>query len=409
MGNHKFLPYAQPYLFPEDIDEVAKSLTSSTITRGPKVEAFEKAMAEYCEAQYAVAFPNASNALTAAYHVADIGPSDRIITTPNSFIASVGPGIQCGATPIFIDIDRSTGNINFELLALNINQKASRGKTIVVPVHFAGIPVNMQALDRLIDNPNTIVIEDAAHAVGSCYGDGKKVGCCAWSDMTIFSFHPAKTMTTGEGGMVLTNNHEYYRRLQRFRNNGIEKNPEYLIGEAAPWYYEVTELTSNYNFTEMQAALGISQLRHLDTFVAKRQSLMRRYREKLSVLENIRLFTPHESLNVAYHLCVVQIDFKACNTSRTAIMNALKEKGIGTQLHYIPLYRHPFFTKMSDDISEYFPEMEAYYEQALSLPLFYDMNEKDVDRICESLNRHLAGNANYGQELRHERHLISPD
>lgn len=385
MDHPKFLPYAQPHIFQENIDEVAKSLTSTTITRGPMVEAFEKAVAEYCGAKYGVAFSNATAGLMAAYHVADIRPFDRIVTTPNSFVASVGPGVQHGATPVFIDIDRNTGNLSFEQLVLNINQKASRGKTIVVPVHFAGIPVNMQGVSRLINNPDTIVIEDAAHALGSHYEDGSRVGCCTWSDMTVFSFHPAKTITTGEGGMVMTNDENLYRLLQRFRNNGIERDPNYISGEAAPWYYEVMELTGNYNFTEIQAALGLSQLKHLDEFIDKRQKLMNRYREQLSSIQHIRLFLPNETLNIAYHLCVVQIDFKAYGTTRAEVMTALKDRGIGTQVHYIPLYRHPFFTKQAGDLTEYFPEMEAYYEQALSIPLFYDMSKEDVDRVAKSL------------------------
>lgn len=389
--NQKFLPYAQPFIFPEDIEEVSRSLTTPTITRGPQVDAFEQAVASYCGAKYGVAFTNATAGLMAAYHAADIGPADRVISTPNSFVASIGPGIQRGATPIFLDIDRNTGNLNLDQLALNINQPASRGKTAVVPVHFAGIPVDMQAINKMIHNPNTVIIEDAAHAIGSHYKDGSKVGCCSWSDMTVFSFHPAKTLTTGEGGMVMTNNDDFYHKLKRYRNNGIEREPLYLLGEPAPWYYEVMELTGNFNFTDIQAALGLSQLKHLNEFVAKRQTLMDLYREKFSSFEHIRLFAPPEGLHIAYHLCVLQIDFNAYNTSRTAVMNGLKERGIGTQVHYIPLYRHPFFTKYTGytDLTEFFPETEAYYSQALSIPLFFGMSDDDVDRVVTALKESL--------------------
>ncbi|MBA3817018.1 MAG: DegT/DnrJ/EryC1/StrS family aminotransferase, partial [Parachlamydiaceae bacterium] len=208
---------------------------------------------------------------------------------------------------------------------------------------------------------------------------------CAWSAMTVFSFHPAKNLTTGEGGMVMTNSDDLYHQLKRFRNNGIERDPQYLQGEAAPWYYEVMDLTGNFNFTEMQAALGLSQLNRLDKFVVQRQALMKRYKDLFAGLEGVRLFTPHENLNVAYHLCVAQIDFEGYKTSRTEVMERLKERGIGTQMHYIPLYRHPFFTRNSGDISEYFPEMEGYYKEALSLPLFYDMTDADVDRVVNSV------------------------
>lgn len=385
MDTQAFLPYAQPSISLEDIEHVRQSLATPLITRGPTVEAFENAIAAYCGARYGVAFTNATAALMAAYHVANVGPADRIITTPNSFVASIGPGVQQKATPVFLDIDRNTGNMDLRQLEINMDRRTSRGKTVVVPVHFAGIPVDMRTVDKLIKNPETIVIEDAAHALGSCYSDGSKVGCCTWSSMTVFSFHPAKNLTTGEGGMVMTNSEELCHRLRRFRNNGIERDPEYIQGEAAPWYYEVVELTGNFNFTEMQAALGISQLNRLDKFIAHRQVLMKCYKDQFAGMRGVRLLTPNEKLHVAYHLCVVQIDFAAYKTSRSEVMHRLKDKGIGTQLHYIPLYRHPFFTRMSGDICEYFPEMEVYYEQALSLPLFYDMTDADVNRVVKAL------------------------
>lgn len=385
MDTHMFLPYAQPSISSQDMERVRQSLSTPIITRGPTVESFEKAIAEYCGAKYGVAFNNATSALMAAYHVAQTGPADRIITTPNSFVASIGPGIQKRATPVFLDIDRNTGNMDLQQFQINMDQSSSRGRTIVVPVHFAGIPVDMRAIDKFIKDPETIVIEDAAHALGSCYSDGSKVGCCAWSTMTIFSFHPAKTITTGEGGMVMTNDDELFHRLRRFRNNGIEREHKYIHGAEAPWYYEVAELSGNFNFTEMQAALGLSQLERLNDFIAHRQMLMNRYKVLLAGVEGVRLFTPSDKLSIAYHLCVAQIDFNSYRTSRTEVMEMLMKQWIGSQLHYIPLYRHPFFTQMAGDISEYYPEMEKYYEQALTLPLFYDMKENDVDRVVKSL------------------------
>jgi UDP-4-amino-4,6-dideoxy-N-acetyl-beta-L-altrosamine transaminase len=380
-----FIPYARQSIDSDDIREVGNALASQTITRGPKVEAFENAIAQYCDAKYAVAFSSGTSAYIAACRAANIGQNDRFLTTPNTFIATSGAAILCGASPIFIDIARETGNMNLELLAHNMNVPSTRGKTVVAPVHFAGIAVDMQKLDSLIRHPDTVVIEDAAHALGSLYPDGQKVGCCAWSHMTMFSFHPAKTITTGEGGMITTNDESLYLRLKRIRNNGIVREASELEGEPNPWYYEVHEVTNNYNFTEMQAALGLSQLARIDNFISHRRHLVGLYREKLKDFSAVRLMTAAYDLKTAFHLFCVQIDFKAYKTSRKEVMEKLMERGIGTQVHYIPLYRHPCLKKQSGDISEYFPEMEAYYAEALSLPLYYDLNEANIDRIVGAL------------------------
>lgn len=384
MPNTTFLPYAQQHISSEDINAVTKALTQPIITRGQLVDAFENRIADYCGAKYGVAFNSGSTALLAAYFAADLGHADRIVTTSNSFIASIGSGVQFSATPVFLDIDRDTGNLDLNQLQHNINQPSLRSKTVIVPVHFAGIPVDMEAVDGIISDSRTIIIEDAAHAIGSRYKDGQRVGCCAWSHMTVFSFHPAKTITTGEGGMVTTNDPELYHRLQLFRNNGIVREPELLKRNPGPWHYEVVALTSNYNFTEFQAALGLSQLERIDDFVSKRQALMRLYKQKLAAFEHIRLMAP-ENLFIAPHLCVVQIDFEAYKTNRSDVMFGLKDRGIGTQLHYIPLYRHPVFADKMGDVSEYFPQMEAYYEQALSLPLYFDLSEEDVETVVKNL------------------------
>lgn len=245
----------------------------------------------------------------------------------------------------------------------------------------------MVALDQLTQHPNTVVIEDAAHALGSQYPDGRKVGCCHHSDMTIFSFHPAKTITCGEGGMVLTNILPLAQRLRLFRDNGIERplpadNPN-------PWFYAVHAATGNFNMTEFQAALGLSQLQKLDTFVSKRQQLMRTYAKHLESVGGVQMLAQEISDAIAYHLCVVRIDFSAYQTSRTAVMQRMRDKEIGTQVHYIPLYTHPFFREKPIDGD--FPEMEKYYAQALSLPLFYAMEEEDVSRVCCALREALEG------------------
>jgi dTDP-4-amino-4,6-dideoxygalactose transaminase len=382
-----FLPYAKQSVREADVQAVADALKSETITRGKKVEAFEQAIARYCGAEYAVAFNNGTSALMAAYFAANLSLHDRVISSPNSFIASVGAPMGMGNYPHFIDIDRTTGQFDLQQLKAALQFTSSRGKAIVVPVHFAGIAADMQAIDQLLrPHAESIVIEDAAHALGSSYyPQGPKVGSCAWSQMTIFSFHPAKTITTGEGGMVTTNDPHLCHRLKLFRNNGIEKDAPYLEKKQELGYYEVQFITGNFNFTEFQAAFGLSQLRRLDKFIEKRKRLVKHYRSLLQDVKGIRLFSDQFDSHTAFHLFVVQIDFEYFGLQREVVMKKLQSAGIGSQVHYIPLYRHPIFCRQKGDVSEYFPEMEAYYAQALSLPLYFDLNESDVERICRQL------------------------
>lgn len=386
MSTRSFLPYARQSIDATDILEVSKALSREMITRGPKVDEFEEAVASYCGVKHAIAFNSGTSALMAAYFAAEVNPYDRLITTPNTFVSTVGAAVQRQAQHIFLDIDRTTGNLNLDQLEYNLQLPASRGKTVIAPIHFAGIAVDMQKIDQMLTDPSTIVIEDAAQAFGSSYADGTKIGSCAWSHLTIFSFHPAKILTTGEGGMATTNDDALAHRLRLFRNNGIERDPGFL-DSASPghWYYEVKALTGNYNFTELQAALGLSQLKRLDEFIRKRRELMALYREKLPKIDHLQLFSPALDSRMAPHLCVAQIDFAAYKTTRHLVMQALKEKGIGTQIHYIPVYRHPYFTKQSGDLTAYFPEMETYYAQALSLPLYSDLSLEDVEYVSQSL------------------------
>lgn len=382
----RFLPYGRQSISEEDIAAVASALREDVITRGRYVEAFEMAFAQRCNAAYAVAFSSGTAALQAAFYAGGVGLQDSLFVAPNTFYGTIAGAVAAGATPVFIDIDKRTGNIDVEQLHANVNLGRTRGRNVVVAVHYSGIPIDMEALDGGITNPDTLVIEDAAHALGSTYPDGTPVGCCLRSAMTAFSFHPVKAITSGEGGAVTTNDEALCHRLKLFRNNGIERSHPHLEENAPyPGYYEVHATTGNYNFTDIQGALALSQLERLDTFVEKRRLLMQRYRQKLKNLEHIHLLDASLEKNTAYHLCVVLIDFAALKITRQTVMEKLFSADVGTQVHYIPLYRHPVLKRRMGDLSSYFPSMETFYSQALSLPLFFDMKLEDVDAVADLL------------------------
>jgi len=377
----KFLPYAKQSINADDLQAVKKALRGDMITRGPLVEEFEEALASFCGAEYAVAFASGTSALDAASYAAEIQPYDRVITTPNTFVGTITGVIKRGATPTFVDIDPITGNLDVSQLEKTMNEPATRGKEVLMPVHFAGIPVDVERVSRAITRPDTIIIEDAAHALGSAYKTGERVGSCAFSDMTVFSFHPAKHVTTGEGGCVLTNNPEFKKRLLLYRNNGIVKNDE-----DDPWKYDVADITGNHNFTDFQAALGLSQLKRIDDFIATRKSLVKAYRSQLADISHIQLVPEEYDEFASYHILTLQINFDEIKTSRADLMNQLHKKRIGTQVHYIPLYHHSFLNKK---LADYFPYMEDFYAKALTLPLHCNMSEKDVERVSEQLKKWL--------------------
>ncbi len=386
MTHKKFFPYARQSIDASDIEAVKEALQQDFITRGAKTEEFEQALSEKVGAKYAVTFTSGTTALYTAFQAIDVSPFDRFITTPNSFIATVAAGMRLGAKPTFIDIDRSSGALALQGLKEALNTPYSRGRFIVAPVHFAGIAQDMAAIDKEVKSPDFCVIEDAAHAIGSYYPDGSPVGSCSYSNMTIFSFHAIKTLTTAEGGAVTTNDENLYNKLRKLRNSGMERQ---AVAQPAPWYYEVQELSGNFHMTEMQAALGLSQLKRLDSFVEKRRKLVLAYRHHLSQIEGIRLFDARYDERTAYHLMCVQIDFEKYKKTRTQIMQLLKEDGIGTQYHYVPLYRHPIVMNVVGDQIEQYPEMEGYYKEGLTLPLYVDLEEGDVEYITSSLIKRL--------------------
>lgn len=370
-----FLPYAHQSITEDDVAAVAQAMRGENVTRGPVVEAFEQEFAQYVGSKYAVAFSSGSAALTCAFQAARVGPSDRVVCSPNTFIASVARAVELGAKLHLVDID-AYGNMDLSLVPEVVNVTYSRGNTIIVPVHFAGVAIDMKALDELIKTPEVIIIEDASHALGSVYPDGPKVGSCAYSDMTVFSFHAVKNITTGEGGMVTTNDSALAERLKIARNSGIER-------ASSGWYYEVPQLSSNYHLSELHAALGRSQLKRIDQFRANKDLLLGAYRNRLERTPGIRLSPQDVDGRTHYHLFEVHIEFELLQLTRSYVMEALAALGIGSQYHYVPLYNHPCLHLTQKG----FPAMEAHYKSALSLPFFASMTEKDVGRVCSALRQ----------------------
>ncbi len=377
-SKHPFLPYALQEIDDEDRQAVQEALKGDIITRGPNVTAFEEAFAKEVDAPFAVAFSSGSTALWAMALSLELTEEDRLVTTPNTFIATAGSFTREGAKLQLVDIDPDTANVDLEKFLETSKWERTRGRSIYLPIHFAGLPFDVKAFDNRLADLDSLIIEDAAHAIGSHYPDGKKVGCCHISEMTIFSFHPAKTITTGEGGIVTTCSEERYHQLKRVRDNGIERtNCRY------PGDYLSHISTSNLHMNEMQAVLGLSQLKKLPRFAAKRIKLLKLYHQLLRHVPHVKPIKTSES--TVPHIAVIQIDFASTKIGRKELMEKLLEKGIGTQVHYPPLYHHRDFQNI-----EPLEEEEKYFSQALTLPLFTQLEEEDVAYIVDSLKELLS-------------------
>ncbi|MGD0153009.1 MAG: UDP-4-amino-4,6-dideoxy-N-acetyl-beta-L-altrosamine transaminase [Thermacetogeniaceae bacterium] len=393
MNEDRFIPYAHQWIEEDDIAAVAEVLRSDWLTCGPKVAEFERSFASYVGASYAVAVSSGTAALHAAAFAAGIGPGDEVITTPLTFAATANCALYRGGIPVFADIDPRTYNIDPQ----SIEPRITARTRAIIPVHFAGQPCDLEAIHRLAQRHGLTVIEDAAHALGATY-DGRRIG--GLSDLTIFSFHPVKQITTGEGGMVTTNAQELYDKLLMFRSHGLTRDAGKWRhpSEPSPWYYEVQFLGYNYRLTDIQAALGISQLKKADRFLARRRVIVSQYNEAFADLPVI--ITPVEAAKAqsAWHLYVIQLAENAPD-SRDKLCRHLKDSGIAANLHYIPLYRHPLYAGLSTRhqappgqspdrrwLQEY-PETERYYRRALTLPLFPAMTDADVSRVVEAVEK----------------------
>ncbi|MCE4055249.1 UDP-4-amino-4,6-dideoxy-N-acetyl-beta-L-altrosamine transaminase [Pseudomonas sp. Au-Pse12] len=381
------IPYGRQSIDQADIDAVVDVLQSDWLTQGPAIEAFEQAMAACCEAAHGVAVCNATAALHIACLAAGLGPGDWLWTSPNTFLASANCGRYCGADVDFVDIDPQTWNLDVEALAdkLQAAQACGRLPKVVVAVAFSGQSCDMRRLAELAERYAFTVIEDASHAVGACYA-GRPVGCGEFAAMTVFSFHPVKIITSAEGGMVLTNRPELAARLRRLRSHGMTRDPAQM-SEAShgPWYYQQVELGFNYRMTDLQAALGLSQLNRLDDFVRRRQYLAARYQR---LLQGLPLTLPQAQADAqsAWHLYVVRLQLEGLKHSHRQVFEGLRESGVGVNLHYIPVHLQPYYQALGFAQGD-FPQAERYYAEALSLPIYPGLSDSEQDFIVQQVRR----------------------
>jgi len=377
------IPYGKQDITQADIDSVVGVLKSKFLTQGPQVPLFEKIVAEYCHSKYGVAVNSATSALHIACLALGLGKDDYLWTSPNTFVASANCGLYCGAKVDFVDINPLTYNLSSEELEKKLIQAKKDNKLpkIVIPVHFAGQSCDMKKIHFLSKKYGFKVIEDASHAIGGKYLD-EPIGNCKYSDITVFSFHPVKIITTAEGGMATTNSKELAEKMQLYRSHGTTRNEKLMTKESeGDWYYQQVTLGFNYRMTELQAALGVSQVQRLDEFVARRHVLQERYDSLLSGLPIIRPYQDKCSYS-ALHLYPIQIDDK----SRKYVFNELRNAGIGVNVLYIPIHTQPYYKNLGFKEGD-FPNSEAYYSQTISLPLYQGLEFKLQNKIIDTINK----------------------
>jgi UDP-4-amino-4,6-dideoxy-N-acetyl-beta-L-altrosamine transaminase len=380
-----FLPYGRQSIDEDDIAAVVDVLRGDWLTQGPTIDKFEEDLATAVGARFAVSFSNGTAALHGACLALGLGPGDEVITTPLTFSASANCARYVGAKPVLVDVEPQYGTLCPDKLVAAINSRTRA----IIPVHYAGLPAEMDRLHEIASARGIPIIEDAAHALGARIPGGR-VGDGRYSAMTMFSFHPVKHITTGEGGAITTNDEKLYDALKLFRSHGITRNPNRLSRESpGPWYQEQVLLGYNYRLTDIQAALGRSQLRKLDGFVARRREIAARYDKLFAGLSGIRPLGIRAGYEHAYHLYVVLIDFPSFQRDRAKVMTVLRDKRIGTQVHYVPLHHHPDFAYLGHAVGD-FVEAEKIYASALSLPMYPAMTNDDVDRVVSTLREVLG-------------------
>lgn len=384
------IPYGRQDINQQDIDAVVEVLRSDFLTQGPQVPAFEQAIMDACDAKYAVAVNSATSALHIACLALELGSDDWLWTTPNTFVASANCALYCGAKVDFVDIDPRTYNLCAKQLEekLIAAQKVGKLPKIVIPVHFSGQSCDMQAIHELAKKYGFHIIEDASHAIGGKY-KGEPIGNGRYSDITIFSFHPVKIVTSAEGGAAVTNRADLAEKMALLRSHGITRDEELMTKAAdGPWYYQQIALGYNYRMTELQAALGLSQMQRLEAFVIKRHELASRYDELLQDLP-ITLPWQHPDSESARHLYVIRLQLEQINMTHLDVFNALRAAGVLVNLHYIPVHMQPYYQKMGFESGQ-FPEAEQYYKEAISIPLFSAMTEGQQDTVCSTLKTVLS-------------------
>ena len=379
------IPYGRHHIDKDDLLAVNKVLKSNFLTQGPLIKKFENLISKFVGSKYAVVVSSCTAGLHLASIISKNTNGKKLLTSPISFVSTANSSLFTGGNVIFADIEKETGNISIESMKKILKKNKINS---ISPVHFGGLPCDMISINRLRKKNKIIVYEDAAHSFGAKYDKKNRVGSCKYSDMTVFSFHPVKSIATGEGGCITTNNKKIYDRLIKLRSHGIEKEEKnfYLKSQKnKPWYYEMQELGYHYRSTDIQCALGISQLKKINKFLIKRKKIAKYYDYEFSGLKNATPLQIHKRDYSSNHLYFLLINFKKINMTRTELINKLRKVGINTQVHYIPITHHPFYKKMN--FKNELIQTENYYKKALSIPIFYDLKVKELQYIVHHIKR----------------------